>query len=155
MKWVLIPHPFQAWSATDYNVWLTQQGYSEEYGEPRGKGSFPAMITPAYLNAKKANELASDVSTILGQPIRAAEAEKEWAFEGCAKWNRHTVHVSELSWSKMVALNSYPNFWHLLCLLLLFIPSDHIYLLQRRLTWTSHITYFVSAEASTKAGPAR
>uniref|UniRef100_A0A8D1VDT1 Nebulin-related-anchoring protein n=1 Tax=Sus scrofa TaxID=9823 RepID=A0A8D1VDT1_PIG len=37
------------------------QGYSEEYGEPRGKGSFPAMITPAYLNAKKANELASDI----------------------------------------------------------------------------------------------
>uniref|UniRef100_A0A8C6EET1 Nebulin-related-anchoring protein n=1 Tax=Moschus moschiferus TaxID=68415 RepID=A0A8C6EET1_MOSMO len=37
------------------------QGYSEEYGEHRGKGSFPAMITPAYQNAKKANELASDI----------------------------------------------------------------------------------------------
>uniref|UniRef100_A0A8C3YTM2 Nebulin-related-anchoring protein n=1 Tax=Catagonus wagneri TaxID=51154 RepID=A0A8C3YTM2_9CETA len=37
------------------------QGYPEEYGEHRGKGSFPAMITPAYLNAKKANELASDI----------------------------------------------------------------------------------------------
>lgn len=34
----------------------------DEYEEHRGKGSFPAMITPAYLNAKKANELASDVS---------------------------------------------------------------------------------------------
>lgn len=34
----------------------------QEYEEHRGKGSFPAMITPAYLNAKKANELASDVS---------------------------------------------------------------------------------------------
>lgn len=31
----------------------------EEY---RGKGSFPAMITPAYLSAKKANDMASDVS---------------------------------------------------------------------------------------------
>ncbi|XP_005602283.3 nebulin-related-anchoring protein isoform X9 [Equus caballus] len=40
---------------------LTQQGYSEEYPEHRGKGSFPAMITPAYQNAKKANELASDI----------------------------------------------------------------------------------------------
>ncbi|XP_014641237.1 PREDICTED: nebulin-related-anchoring protein isoform X11 [Ceratotherium simum simum] len=40
---------------------LTQQGYSEEYAEHRGKGSFPAMITPAYQNAKKANELASDI----------------------------------------------------------------------------------------------
>ncbi|XP_059757104.1 nebulin-related-anchoring protein isoform X7 [Balaenoptera ricei] len=38
-----------------------QQGYSEEYGEHRGKGSFPAMITPAYQNAKKASELASDI----------------------------------------------------------------------------------------------
>ncbi|XP_032465199.1 nebulin-related-anchoring protein isoform X1 [Phocoena sinus] len=38
-----------------------QQDYSVEYGERRGKGSFPAMITPAYQNAKKANELASDI----------------------------------------------------------------------------------------------
>nr|XP_008268750.1 nebulin-related-anchoring protein isoform X2 [Oryctolagus cuniculus] len=38
-----------------------QQGYLEDYDEPRGKGSFPAMITPAYQNAKKANELISDV----------------------------------------------------------------------------------------------
>ncbi|XP_066211319.1 nebulin-related-anchoring protein isoform X2 [Saccopteryx leptura] len=38
-----------------------QQGYLEEYDERRGKGSFPAMITPAYQNAKKANELASDI----------------------------------------------------------------------------------------------
>ncbi|XP_068404702.1 nebulin-related-anchoring protein [Eschrichtius robustus] len=37
------------------------QGYSEEYGEHRGKGSFPAMITPAYQNAKKASELTSDI----------------------------------------------------------------------------------------------
>lgn len=33
-----------------------------EYEERRGKGSFPAMITPAYQIAKRANELASDVS---------------------------------------------------------------------------------------------
>uniref|UniRef100_A0A8C9PGV2 Nebulin-related-anchoring protein n=1 Tax=Spermophilus dauricus TaxID=99837 RepID=A0A8C9PGV2_SPEDA len=37
------------------------EGDLEEYEEPRGKGSFPAMITPAYQNAKKANELASDI----------------------------------------------------------------------------------------------
>lgn len=34
----------------------------DDYEEHRGKGSFPAMITPAYQNAKKANELISDVS---------------------------------------------------------------------------------------------
>ncbi|XP_049620358.1 nebulin-related-anchoring protein isoform X2 [Suncus etruscus] len=39
----------------------TGQGYLEEGEEQRGKGSFPAMITPAYQNAKKANELASDI----------------------------------------------------------------------------------------------
>nr|KAF6425402.1 nebulin related anchoring protein [Molossus molossus] len=38
-----------------------QQGYLEECEEHRGKGSFPAMITPAYQNAKKANELISDI----------------------------------------------------------------------------------------------
>ncbi|XP_053306831.1 nebulin-related-anchoring protein isoform X1 [Spea bombifrons] len=37
------------------------QDYLEEDEEYRGKGSFPAMITPAYLNAKKANEMASDI----------------------------------------------------------------------------------------------
>lgn len=35
----------------------------EDCGAPRGKGSFPAMITPAYQIAKRASELASDVST--------------------------------------------------------------------------------------------
>ncbi|XP_061314693.1 nebulin-related-anchoring protein isoform X3 [Pezoporus flaviventris] len=37
------------------------QDYMDEFEERRGKGSFPAMITPAYQNAKKANELASDI----------------------------------------------------------------------------------------------
>ena len=44
------------------NILKFLQDYVEEYEERRGKGSFPAMITPAYQNAKKANELASDVS---------------------------------------------------------------------------------------------
>lgn len=56
-------HTFQEGHITDQSFWLTHQAYSEESDEPRGKGSFPAMITPAYRNAKKANELASDVST--------------------------------------------------------------------------------------------
>ncbi|KAM5323088.1 nebulin-related-anchoring protein isoform 5-T5 [Glossophaga mutica] len=45
----------------DYVNQYGQQGYLEECAEHRGKGSFPAMITPAYQNAKKANELASDI----------------------------------------------------------------------------------------------
>ncbi|XP_035186023.1 nebulin-related-anchoring protein isoform X5 [Oxyura jamaicensis] len=43
------------------NVDQYVQDYMGEYEEHRGKGSFPAMITPAYQNAKKANELASDI----------------------------------------------------------------------------------------------
>lgn len=41
---------------------ILQLKYTEDFEERKGKGSFPAMITPAYQNAKKANELASDVS---------------------------------------------------------------------------------------------
>uniref|UniRef100_A0AAX7SXL1 LIM zinc-binding domain-containing protein n=1 Tax=Astatotilapia calliptera TaxID=8154 RepID=A0AAX7SXL1_ASTCA len=35
--------------------------YAEEYEQQRGKGSFPAMITPGYHLAKKAQEIASDL----------------------------------------------------------------------------------------------
>uniref|UniRef100_A0A669BAL5 Nebulin-related anchoring protein n=1 Tax=Oreochromis niloticus TaxID=8128 RepID=A0A669BAL5_ORENI len=35
--------------------------YTEEYEQQRGKGSFPAMITPGYHLAKKAQEIASDL----------------------------------------------------------------------------------------------
>lgn len=37
----------------------------ENGGQQRGKGSFPAMITPAYQIAKRAAELASDVSALV------------------------------------------------------------------------------------------
>lgn len=39
-----------------------QIAYTEEFEHQRGKGSFPAMITPGYCLAKKAQENASDVS---------------------------------------------------------------------------------------------
>lgn len=39
--------------------------YTEEYEQSKGKGSFPAMITPGYEMAKKANSLASNVSIVL------------------------------------------------------------------------------------------
>uniref|UniRef100_A0A665VGR3 Nebulin-related anchoring protein n=2 Tax=Carangiformes TaxID=1489907 RepID=A0A665VGR3_ECHNA len=38
-----------------------QIAYTEEYEQQRGKGSFPAMITPSYYLAKKAQENASDL----------------------------------------------------------------------------------------------
>lgn len=45
-----------------------QVKYTEEYEQSKGKGSFPAMITPGYEMAKKANTLASNVSkTVLLQ----------------------------------------------------------------------------------------
>uniref|UniRef100_W5L5P0 Nebulin-related anchoring protein n=1 Tax=Astyanax mexicanus TaxID=7994 RepID=W5L5P0_ASTMX len=39
----------------------SQHAYTEEYEQQRGKGSFPAMITPGYQMAKKANDIASDL----------------------------------------------------------------------------------------------
>lgn len=42
---------------------VCQHAYTEEYEQQRGKGSFPAMITPGYQMAKKANDMASDVSS--------------------------------------------------------------------------------------------
>lgn len=42
-----------------------QQEYTEDYEQPRGKGSFPAMITPAYQRAKRASQLASQVSVFV------------------------------------------------------------------------------------------
>ncbi|CAL8281825.1 unnamed protein product [Merluccius merluccius] len=35
--------------------------YTEEYGQQRGKGSFPAHLTPGYMVSKKATEMASGV----------------------------------------------------------------------------------------------
>lgn len=65
----------------------------ENYQEHRGKGSFPAMITPAYQNAKKANELASDVSTTLGQP---AEPPKQRRNETLKTGLTRSLHADQL-----------------------------------------------------------
>lgn len=47
------------------DIGFDQQEYTEDYEQQRGKGSFPAMITPAYQRAKKANQLASQVSVLV------------------------------------------------------------------------------------------
>ena len=36
----------------------------EDFNESKGKGSFPALITPGYQTAKNANMLASNVSRL-------------------------------------------------------------------------------------------
>ncbi|XP_039093588.1 nebulin-related-anchoring protein isoform X3 [Hyaena hyaena] len=61
MKGMVSPAAEAAGTSTREYVDQYGQGYLEDYEEHRGKGSFPAMITPAYQNAKKANELASDI----------------------------------------------------------------------------------------------
>uniref|UniRef100_A0A7N6A8A4 LIM zinc-binding domain-containing protein n=1 Tax=Anabas testudineus TaxID=64144 RepID=A0A7N6A8A4_ANATE len=40
---------------------VSDYAYTEEYEQQRGKGSFPAHLTPGYKISKKATELASDV----------------------------------------------------------------------------------------------
>uniref|UniRef100_A0A3B3VGQ9 Nebulin-related anchoring protein n=1 Tax=Poecilia latipinna TaxID=48699 RepID=A0A3B3VGQ9_9TELE len=42
-------------------MFYLQIAYTEEYEQQRGKGSFPAMITPGYHLAKKAQEIASNL----------------------------------------------------------------------------------------------
>lgn len=49
---------------------VLQIAYTEAYEQQRGKGSFPAMITPGYHLAKKAQENASDVSIQASEQIR-------------------------------------------------------------------------------------
>ncbi|XP_012670070.2 nebulin-related-anchoring protein [Clupea harengus] len=48
--------------AKDNASGFSQLAYTEDYEQQRGKGSFPAMITPAYMQAKKANALASNLT---------------------------------------------------------------------------------------------
>ncbi|XP_051522836.1 nebulin-related-anchoring protein isoform X2 [Myxocyprinus asiaticus] len=47
--------------------------YSEEYQQSKGKGSFPAMITPGYEMAKKANTLASNLEYRKGHEERMSK----------------------------------------------------------------------------------
>uniref|UniRef100_A0A8C1USM5 Nebulin-related anchoring protein n=1 Tax=Cyprinus carpio TaxID=7962 RepID=A0A8C1USM5_CYPCA len=47
--------------------------YTEEYEQSKGKGSFPAMITPGYEMAKKANTLASNVQYKKGHEERMSK----------------------------------------------------------------------------------
>lgn len=44
------------------NICFFQLQYTDTYEEQKGKGSFPALITPAYQIAKKASQLSSNVS---------------------------------------------------------------------------------------------
>ncbi|XP_056325702.1 nebulin-related-anchoring protein isoform X2 [Danio aesculapii] len=47
--------------------------YTEEYEQSKGKGSFPAMITPGYEMAKKANTLASNLEYKKGHEERVSK----------------------------------------------------------------------------------
>uniref|UniRef100_A0A4W6C4P8 Nebulin-related anchoring protein n=1 Tax=Lates calcarifer TaxID=8187 RepID=A0A4W6C4P8_LATCA len=47
--------------------------YTEEYEQSKGKGSFPAMITPGYQAAKKANTLASNLEYKKGHEERVSK----------------------------------------------------------------------------------
>ncbi|CAG5906159.1 unnamed protein product [Menidia menidia] len=47
--------------------------YKEEYEEAKGKGSFPAMITPGYQTAKNANTLASTLEYKKGHEERVSK----------------------------------------------------------------------------------
>ncbi|XP_017293968.1 nebulin-related-anchoring protein [Kryptolebias marmoratus] len=52
---------------------ISDMKYSEEYEASKGKGSFPAMITPGYQAAKKANTLASSLEYKKGHDERVSK----------------------------------------------------------------------------------
>ncbi|XP_035002704.2 nebulin-related-anchoring protein isoform X1 [Hippoglossus stenolepis] len=52
---------------------LSDVKFSEEYEESKGKGSFPAMITPGYVAAKNANTLASSLEYKKGHEERVSK----------------------------------------------------------------------------------
>lgn len=83
------------------------------------------MITPAYQNAKKANELASDVSTASGWPTEPQKQRRNETLKAVLIEAYTQINLLELSQSRMLAFNFYPNFWYLLLLFRLF---GHIYL---------------------------
>uniref|UniRef100_A0A6Q2XPW4 LIM zinc-binding domain-containing protein n=1 Tax=Esox lucius TaxID=8010 RepID=A0A6Q2XPW4_ESOLU len=56
----------------DMHVYFCSK-YTEEYVQLKGKGSFPAMITPEYQIAKKANTLASSVEYKKGHQDRVSK----------------------------------------------------------------------------------
>lgn len=82
----------------------------EEYDGHRGKGSFPAMITPAYQNAKKANELASDVSTTSGWPTEPQKQRRNETLKAVLIETYTRINSLEPSQSRMSAFDFYPNF---------------------------------------------
>ncbi|XP_030045254.1 LOW QUALITY PROTEIN: nebulin-related-anchoring protein-like, partial [Microcaecilia unicolor] len=86
--------------------------YTEDYEQQRGKGSFPAMITPAYQIAKKANELASEVryhqkyeQEIKGKASRASGAHVTFADEN---GNMYYQDYSEEDYEQVRGKGSFP-----------------------------------------------
>ncbi|KAA0725070.1 Nebulin-related-anchoring protein [Triplophysa tibetana] len=72
---------------------LSQHVYTEGYEQQKGKGSFPAMITPAYQMAKKAHDMASnveykkDLETTKGHSINYCETPQ---FKNVSKIAKYT-----------------------------------------------------------------
>uniref|UniRef100_A0A8C5CSC1 LIM zinc-binding domain-containing protein n=1 Tax=Gadus morhua TaxID=8049 RepID=A0A8C5CSC1_GADMO len=60
-KYTTFADPPEVLLAKTQSQIASNYAYTEEYGHQRGKGSFPAHITPGYLVSKKATEMASGV----------------------------------------------------------------------------------------------
>lgn len=60
-KYTSVADPPEVAFAKSQGQIFSDYAYTEEYEQQRGKGSFPAHLTPGYKVSKKATELASDV----------------------------------------------------------------------------------------------
>ncbi|XP_067100527.1 nebulin-related-anchoring protein [Osmerus mordax] len=60
-KYTMVADPPEVLLAKKQGQITSDFAYTEEYEQQRGKGSFPAHLTPGYQVSKKATEMASDV----------------------------------------------------------------------------------------------
>lgn len=82
------------------NLFL-QISYTEEFEHQRGKGSFPAMITPGYCLAKKAQENASDVS--IDRSIGSLHLISNLI------WHSHEIILIFVGWNGDMATTAMPS----------------------------------------------
>ncbi|XP_074475422.1 nebulin-related-anchoring protein isoform X2 [Sebastes fasciatus] len=80
---------------------VSDYAYTEEYEQQRGKGSFPAHITPGYQMSKKAGEQASDIKYrhVYEQEIRG-KASAEAAVAEVAHARENAENFSQIAYTE-------------------------------------------------------
>ncbi|XP_068610863.1 LOW QUALITY PROTEIN: nebulin-related-anchoring protein [Brachionichthys hirsutus] len=80
---------------------VSDYAYTEEYEQQRGKGSFPAHLTPGYKISKKASEQASDIQyrRMYEQEMKG-KASTEVAVADAEQARRNAEHFSQIAYTE-------------------------------------------------------